>query len=278
MKEEGNMASDVFKSKYNWVSKRIKVAGVPARKQFCKRALDLSMVLITSPLWLAGFVIAAIWIKMVSKGSIFFNQARVGLDGEEFIIFKFRTMKEGADTGVHEDHLKQLINSNKPMKKLDGADTRLIRGGRLIRATGLDELPQIINVILGNMSLVGPRPCTPNELEKCKPPFMRRFRGLPGITGSWQVNGKNDTTFRRMIALDVLYLRKISVRQDLWIMVRTFPTICKQIGELIKSKRGQRVAGKVDLRPQMHAPRPLSSIVSRVIESPPSPADTCPGD
>jgi lipopolysaccharide/colanic/teichoic acid biosynthesis glycosyltransferase len=209
---------------------------VPPRKRFWKRILDLTTVIITSPLWLAGILVGAVWIKIVSKGAVFYRQERIGLAGEKFVIFKFRSMGEGAGTSVHEDHLKQLIQSNQPMRKLDGADSRLILGGKLLRATGLDELPQVFNVILGNMSIVGPRPCTPSELEKYGRPFMRRFRGLPGITGSWQVNGKNETTFRRMIALDVHYLRNISVRQDLWIMVRTGPTLFKQIYELYKKK------------------------------------------
>ena len=215
---------------------------VPPHRRLHKRILDLSAVLVTSPLWLTGILIGAVWIKLVSRGSVFFRQERVGLAGEKFVIFKFRTMKEGAGTAVHEHHFEQLIQSNKPMQKLDGVDSRLIRGGRLMRATGLDELPQIFNVIIGNMSLVGPRPCTPSELEKYKRPFMRRFGGLPGITGSWQVNGKNETTFRRMIALDVLYLRNVSVRQDLWIMARTAPTLLKQIRELFKEKLRRQVA------------------------------------
>ena len=241
---------------------------VPRRK----RILDLTLVFITAPIWLSGFLVAAIWIKMVSKGSIFFTQRRVGIDGEEFTIFKFRTMTEGADTSVHEDHLKQLINSNAPMKKLDGADSRLIRGGRFMRAISLDELPQIINVILGDMSLVGPRPCTPAELEKYKAPFRRRFKGLPGMTGSWQVNGKNETTFRRMIALDAVYLCNFSVRGDLWIMARTFPTIWKQVAEIFKKKLKARAAQKADLPASPTAPRPVASIAPRAITSrPPRP-------
>jgi lipopolysaccharide/colanic/teichoic acid biosynthesis glycosyltransferase len=237
---------------------------VPPRQRFCKRILDLTTVLITSPLWLTAILVGAVWIKIVSKGSVFYRQERIGLAGEKFVIFKFRTMKEGAGTGVHEDHFKQLIQSNQPMKKLDGADSRLILGGKLLRATGLDELPQVFNVILGNMSIVGPRPCTPSELETYERPFMRRFSGLPGITGSWQVNGKNETTFRRMIALDVIYLRNISVGRDLWIMVRTGPTLLKQVCELFKKKLrrqpDQEVITPSRFEPQKLVPAPPISV------------------
>ena len=210
------------------------------------------------------FTLVAIWIKLVSKGSVFFSQERIGCGVKSFTICKFRTMKEGADTKVHEQYLQKLIDSKSAMTKLDAADPRLIPGGKLIRAAGLDELAQLINVIRGEMSLVGPRPCTRAELEKYQPPFMRRFAGLPGITGNWQVNGKNATTFRRMIALDVVYLRHASLRGDLVILLRTFPTVLGQVGMLWKNRRARKLASRrISPPPVSVAPAPRIGVPSR---------------
>lgn len=229
-----------------------------------KRGLDLFLVLITSPIWLSAFSVVAVWIKLVSKGSVFFRQERVGRNESRFTIYKFRTMKQGADTKVHEEYLQRLIQGGAAMTKLDEADPRLIPGGRLIRASGLDELAQLINVIRGDMSLVGPRPCTPAELEKYSPSFKRRFDGLPGITGNWQVNGKNATTFRRMIALDIVYLRNASLSADLAILLRTFPTVFGQVNSLWKNRRARRVAAKsVSPPPIFNSPAPRIGVVSK---------------
>ncbi len=194
-----------------------------------KRGFDLSLVLMTAPLWGAVYVICAIWIKAISRGPIFFKQERVGHRQKRFSIYKFRTMHEGADTAVHEDYVQQLIRQGGSMRKLDHNDTRIIRGGKFLRATGLDELPQLLNVIRGEMSLVGPRPCMPKELQDYPENYKKRFVGLPGMTGHWQVNGKNETSFARMIALDIVYFRKASIGLDVRIIMRTVPVILNQL-------------------------------------------------
>jgi lipopolysaccharide/colanic/teichoic acid biosynthesis glycosyltransferase len=173
-------------------------------------------------------------IMVVSPGPILFRQERIGYRGRRFSCLKFRTMLVGADTAVHKSHLHSLMNSRAPMKKLDVAgDPRLIPLGALLRSTGLDELPQIINVLRGDMSLVGPRPCVPYEYEAYRPWQKERIRGLPGLTGLWQVSGKNKTTFDEMIHLDISYLRSKSIWLDLGIMLKTAPALLQQVKELL---------------------------------------------
>jgi len=173
-------------------------------------------------------------IMVVSPGPILFRQERIGYRGRRFSCLKFRTMLVGADTAVHKSHLHSLMNSRAPMKKLDVAgDPRLIPLGALLRSTGLDELPQIINVLRGDMSLVGPRPCVPYEYEAYRPWQKERIKGLPGLTGLWQVSGKNKTTFEQMIHLDISYLRSKSIWLDLGIMLKTVPALLQQVKELL---------------------------------------------
>jgi lipopolysaccharide/colanic/teichoic acid biosynthesis glycosyltransferase len=121
---------------------------------------------------------------------------------------------------------------DRPMTKLDAyGDPRLAPFGRFLRASGLDELPQILNVVCGEMSLVGPRPCTPNEFAHYEPWQRERVNGLPGLTGYWQVNGKNKTTFNEMIVMDLFYLKNLSMLLDLKIMLKTCVVIAGQLFE-----------------------------------------------
>jgi len=150
--------------------------------------------------------------------------------------FKFRTMAHSAETRCHETHLDNLINSDAPMKKLDSHDKRVLRIGRLLRATGLDELPQIFNIIKGEMSFVGPRPCIRYEYEKYRPEHRARFNAIPGLTGLWQVSGKNNTTFQEMVNLDVHYFQNLSLWQDITILFRTFRVVFEQTAELFQSR------------------------------------------
>jgi exopolysaccharide production protein ExoY len=160
------------------------------------------------------------------------------------MIFKFRTMKVNVETQSHERYLELLINDNKPMTKLDAADPRIISGGRILRATGLDELPQLFNVLRGEMSLVGPRPCTPHEFQ-CYQSWQReRVNAAPGLTGYWQVNGKNKTTFTQMIEMDIRYSRTMSPWLDLTIMLKTIPAIVAQVLESRIGHRAAKAAGE----------------------------------
>lgn len=167
-------------------------------------------------------------VKLSSSGPAIYRQYRVGLRGKPFTIFKFRTMRVNADTQTHEEYLEQLMVSDAPMTKLDAVDKRLISAGRLLRATGLDELPQIFNILRGEMSLVGPRPCTVIEFRRYRPEQRDRVNVLPGMTGLWQVNGKNKTTFNEMIAMDTFYANNVSLRLDLLIIWKTIPAIIRQ--------------------------------------------------
>jgi lipopolysaccharide/colanic/teichoic acid biosynthesis glycosyltransferase len=213
-----------------------------------KRILDVACILLSMPFWLPIMVALAIWIKLASPGPIFFRQERVGYQRKRFMILKFRTMKVNVETQSHERHLEQLIHANRPMTKLDSAgDPRIISGGRILRATGLDELPQLFNVLRGEMSLVGPRPCTPHEFGRYQKWQQARVDAPPGLTGYWQVNGKNKTTFTEMIDMDIQYTKKMSFWLDLAIMVRTFPAILAQVIETRMAARGagrQARAGK----------------------------------
>jgi exopolysaccharide production protein ExoY len=198
-----------------------------------KRALDISCALVAIPLLLPMILVIALIIKASSKGPVVFSQERIGLLGKRFTLYKFRTMIAGADTAAHEKHVDTLIKTNGPMTKLDArGDTRLIPLGRIIRAAGLDELPQLINVLRGEMSVVGPRPCLPNEYNCYLPQQRERFRTLPGLTGLWQVSGKNRTTFSEMIDCDIQYVRTQSLWLDLKIISKTIPALVFEVKDI----------------------------------------------
>jgi exopolysaccharide production protein ExoY len=197
-----------------------------------KYILDLTCILVSLPIWLPLFIALALWIKISSPGPIFFRQERIGYRGKRFMIFKFRTMKVNVETQSHERHLDQLIQADCPMTKLDASgDPRIISGGRILRAIGLDELPQIFNVLRREMSLVGPRPCTPHEFERYQPWQQERVNAAPGLTGYWQVNGKNKTTFTQMVRMDIHYARSMSLWLDLAILFKTIPAVTTQFVE-----------------------------------------------
>lgn len=195
-----------------------------------KRLLDLTCIAISLPLWLPTMCIISLGIKIVSPGPILFRQVRVGFRGHRFVCLKFRSMKTDAETHVHERYLETLMQTDRPMIKLDNSgDPRLIPLGRMFRATGLDELPQLFNVIRGEMSLVGPRPCTPKEFDSYNDWQRERFNAPAGLTGYWQVNGKNNTTFNAMVAMDIHYAKHMSLWKDLWIMFLTVPALAFQV-------------------------------------------------
>lgn len=207
-----------------------------------KRALDLAIIMLLAPGLLLASMIVALVIKLGSQGPVFFSQNRVGYRGREFVCYKFRTMRPNAETQSHQNHTQELINSETPMTKLDARkDPRLIPGGVPIRALGLDELPQLLNVLKGEMSVVGPRPCMPYEYELYKPWQRRRFEAVPGLTGLWQVNGKNRTTFTQMIRLDIEYAERRSLLFDLRILFRTFPAVWQQFRDS-RARSEQEVA------------------------------------
>lgn len=218
-----------------------------------KRALDLALVLLVAPIWLPLMILVMAWIKATSPGPVFFRQRRVGYGGTEFFIFKFRTMKVNAETQCHESYFEHLMKANCPMVKLDASgDPRLISCGGLLRASGLDELPQVFNILAGKMSLVGPRPCTPHEFARYTLQQRKRVNALPGLTGYWQVNGKNKTTFPKMIAMDICYIRNISPRLDLSIIFKTIPVLIRQV---IETRQRRRSSNRISVA----APAPATT-------------------
>jgi len=220
-----------------------------------QRVLDVALVLRAGPLLLPLMLCIAVLIWVVSDGPILFRQERVGLRGRRFMCFKFRTMNAGTDVSIHRGHLDSLIGSDQPMVKMDlKGDPRIIPFGIPLRSSGLDELPQIINILRGEMSLVGPRPCVSYEFEKYLPWQKERFDTLPGLTGLWQVSGKNRTTFDEMIQFDIEYAREKSVAMDLMIIAKTIPALVIQM-------RDTRKGRKMSLRPV----RPQAALPGRVV-------------
>jgi lipopolysaccharide/colanic/teichoic acid biosynthesis glycosyltransferase len=203
-----------------------------------KRALDMVIILMALPFLLPLVLVICVLIRMVSTGPILFKQERVGYQGGRFMCLKFRTMFCGAETATHQGHLQQLMQSDVPMTKMDAkGDARIIPVGRLLRSSGLDELPQLVNVIKGEMSLVGPRPCLAYEAAKYLPWQVERFNAVPGLTGLWQVSGKNRTTFTKMIQLDIQYARTKNLLLDLKIIFKTVPALLVQMWDVRRQRK-----------------------------------------
>jgi lipopolysaccharide/colanic/teichoic acid biosynthesis glycosyltransferase len=200
-----------------------------------KRVLDISGSLLGLIILSPVFLIIAVLIKTVCPGPAFFTQERIGYGGRPFRFLKFRTMKVDCDTGEHQAHLSCLIKAEAdkdlPMNKLDDCNADIIPLGRLLRKTYLDELPQLINVLRGEMSLVGPRPPIPYEVEEYSGWHHNRFNAVPGMTGLWQISGKNKLTFKEMVRLDIRYSRRLSFFSDLKILASTPLAI---VAELLK--------------------------------------------
>jgi len=219
-----------------------------------KRGLDILGsvlgLLLLSPL----FVVAGLFIKWVSPGPIFFRQERVGYMGRTFRLWKFRTYEHNADTSRHEDYVKDLIGaargskgSQQPaMRKLDRAPG-IIPFGNLLRKTCIDEFPQLINVLVGQMSLVGPRPPIRYEVEQYDAWHRGRLFAVPGMTGLWQVSGKNRLTFNQMVRLDIQYLKSTSLWLDLKILVKTPIAIVTQILDTLSDRRSGVAGGNAGM-------------------------------
>lgn len=229
-----------------------------------KRSIDLLCCAVALPTLALVAALVAVLMSVTSRGPIFFRQERVGYKGRRFRLYKFRTMHVAADTTSHRNHFAQLVQSNAPMQKMDSRrDTRLIAGGWLLRASGLDELPQILNVWRGEMSIVGPRPCIPYEYEQYTEEQRARFNAVPGLTGLWQVSGKNRTTFSEMIQLDVAYSTRKSPWLDVKIIAFTPAALAIQI---LDTRRGRRSA---------NAARAASATPSPTVQNSTTP-NTCP--
>ncbi|MBV9706434.1 MAG: sugar transferase [Chloroflexi bacterium] len=206
-----------------------KIAIDPKYKS-AKRVLDLMItLLLIVPLCLVCMMVA-VMIRLDSKGTIFYRQKRVGLGGKEFYMYKFRSMVEHCDDSVHRAAITKFMSGEKldTYKKAD--DPRITRVGRFIRKTSLDELPQFLNVVRGEMSLVGPRPPLPYEVEQYRPQDWLRLSGKPGLTGGWQVYGRSQVPFEEMVQMDIAYLRRQSIWEDLKLILLTIPVMIQGRG------------------------------------------------
>lgn len=193
-----------------------------------KRALDLVVsalaLLVLSPL----IAVLGIAIKLTSKGPVLFVQERVGKDGKLFYMYKFRSMRTDSEKAACALQ-REYASSDDPILRVK-ADPRVTRVGRLIRRFSLDELPQLLNVIKGEMSLVGPRPHILSEVLCYKEWHKKRFDILPGVTGLVQVSGRRDLTLDQMVRLDILYIERRTLRLDLEILLRTLPVVVEGEG------------------------------------------------
>ena len=217
-----------------------------------KRSVDVILCLAALPAFGLLTLAVAAWATINSPGPVFFVQERVGHRGRKFKLYKFRTMHLHAETKSHQFHFSELVSSKAPMQKLDTrGDARLISCGAVLRAMGIDELPQILNVLRGEMSMVGPRPCIPYEYHQYSARQRERFAAVPGLTGLWQVSGKNRTTFDEMVQLDIAYARSQSLRLDTKIMFLTIPAILVQLSDLRKIRKKTKVCAPTSSVPSI---------------------------
>jgi len=211
---------------------------VRAKAFLLKRALDLTLtsliLIVLSPL----LFLIVLAIKIGSPGPVFYKQMRLGERGKPFTFYKFRSMYVNTDDGQHRSYVKNLIKignpyeideNGKPLFKISD-DGRVTRVGRLIRKYSVDEFPQLLNVLRGEMSLVGPRPPLLHEYKDYRDWHKKRLDGTPGITGLWQVSGKNRIPFEEMVKLDIHYLKNWSLWLDMKIILRTIPVMLKGDG------------------------------------------------
>lgn len=196
--------------------------------RFFKRALDIVLIALTSPFWLLICGLIALAIKLERDGGpIFYRQRRVGENGRKFKMIKFRTMVPNADQMRHE---LVKLNEQDPRRPKIVDDPRITRVGRWLRRTSLDELPNLINVLRGEMSLVGPRPPMPDEVQLYEPWHMQRLQAIPGMTGLWQVSGRSEVPFDEMCLMDIYYIENWSIKLDLQILLMTVPRVLLRSG------------------------------------------------
>jgi exopolysaccharide biosynthesis polyprenyl glycosylphosphotransferase len=191
-------------------------------KSSLKRVLDVTVAIIAIILTAPIMLITAIFIKLESPGPVIFKQVRVGKDGEHFYCYKFRSMYVDAEQRLRE--LQAKNEADGPVFKMK-RDPRVTRVGRVIRKLSIDELPQLFNVLKGEMSLVGPRPALPSEVAKYTYEQIGRLHAIPGITGLQQVSGRSDLDFKRWVELDLQYIAEQSIWKDIEILLRTIPAV-----------------------------------------------------
>lgn len=230
------VAPDLYALSFNRVD-ILQVSGVPLLELkelsikgwnlAVKRAIDVGLVLLAAPLILPLVLLIALLIRLDSSGPALFRQQRVGKHGKLFTCYKFRTMV--VDAEARKAELAALNEADGPLFKIR-RDPRITRIGHFLRRSSLDEVPQIWNVLRGDMSLVGPRPGLPSEVACYEPWHRRRLEVTPGITGLWQVLGRSNTTFDEMVRLDIYYGENWSVGMDLRILLKTIPAVLMSKG------------------------------------------------
>ncbi len=204
-----------------------------------KRAFDLVfaslMLLVAGPIML----VIALLVKHSGSGPVLFVQERLGRDGTPFNFYKFRSMKHNSDDAIHREFAAMFIsgdeescstnNSGEKVFKMK-RDPRITSIGAFLRKTSLDELPQLFNILRGDMTLVGPRPPIAYEIENYQPWHMERLKAVPGLTGLWQVSGRSSVSFDEMVRLDIRYINEWSLWKDIVIIAKTLPVVFKGTG------------------------------------------------
>ena len=198
---------------------------------FQKRILDLGLLFISAPITIPLVLIVSIIVKITSPGPIFYGHKRIGKNGKEFKCWKFRSMVIDADK-----QLEKILAENPEMRaewekdRKFSNDPRVTKIGKILRKTSIDEIPQFFNVLMGEMSFIGPRPVTTPELEKYgdKSDFILSVQ--PGLSGMWQISGRSDTGYEERITLDSYYIRNWSMWLDLWIIIKTIYVVVKGKG------------------------------------------------
>jgi lipopolysaccharide/colanic/teichoic acid biosynthesis glycosyltransferase len=198
------------------------------RARAFKRVMDVTLGSVALVVAAPVLALSMVAVKLESRGPALFKQVRPGLDGRSFTMIKLRTMTTGSDDREHREYVESLIkgaaSTNGGMFKLT-ADRRVTRVGRFLRRYSLDELPQLVNVVRGDMSLVGPRPPVVTEVDHYDATHWMRLRVKPGMTGAWQVAGRCELPYDHMVRLDIEYWQRWSVRSELRILARTLPVV-----------------------------------------------------
>ncbi|HEX6401721.1 MAG TPA: sugar transferase [Pseudonocardiaceae bacterium] len=216
------------------MSSGVEQTRLPARwEPIARRAVDLAVVVVALLVLMIPMLLIGMAIRLGSPGPAFYRQQRIGRGGRPFTMYKFRTMRVGGSDAQHRELIaRELRGEDTSVNgswKID-CDPRVTRVGSFLRRTSIDELPQLINVLRGQMSLVGPRPCLDWEAEMFPPRFAERFDVPPGLTGLWQVSGRSTMGTLEMLELDLAYVRGWSFWSDLGILLRTVPTLLRGQG------------------------------------------------
>ncbi len=211
------------------------------RNRRIKRVVDVVLSSLAILALAPVLAVIALLVKKSSAGPVLFVQERLGRDGRPFKFYKFRSMSHDSDDAIHRQFAAMFIsgdeegcantNAGDPVFKIK-RDPRVTRIGGLLRRTSLDELPQLFNILKGEMSLVGPRPPIAYEIENYQPWHMERLKAVPGLTGLWQVSGRSSVSFEAMVRLDIRYINNWSPWQDFLIVLKTVPVVLRGTGSL----------------------------------------------